>query len=108
MEEFDPENIALIGRALSDPNRVLILQVLKDRQMTTQEIIDALSIHQSNLSYHMSKLLKAGLVSCTHEDGHHIYRLRSDGAEAMIAFGRSLKEEQRRVPLVLATFPVGA
>lgn len=96
MEEFDAENIALIGRALSDPNRVLILQALKGRAMTTQEIIDALSIHQSNLSYHMSKLLKAGLVSCTHEDGHHIYRLRNDGADLMIAFGRCLEDEDRR------------
>lgn len=88
-DEFDAESMALIGRALSDPNRVLILLALRGRQMTTQEIIDALQIHQSNLSYHMSKLLKAGLVSCTHTDGRHIYRLHPDGASLMIAFGRT-------------------
>ena len=41
MRELDIERIALIGRAVSDPNRIVILLKLENGDMTTQEIMDS-------------------------------------------------------------------
>lgn len=94
MRELDIERIALIGRAVSDPNRIVILLKLENGDMTTQEIMDSMDINQSNLSYHMSKLLKADLVSCRRIDGRHIYGLTDSGSRMIGQF----KACCRRVP----------
>ena len=79
MAKIDVDRLALIGRAISDPNRIRILVELYSHPMTTLEIIESIGLNQSNLSYHMSKLLRSGLVVCTHPDGRHVYELTSSG-----------------------------
>lgn len=53
---------AMIFKALSDPNRIVILEYLKDCERCACKILDQLQIKQSTLSYHMKILSDTNLV----------------------------------------------
>jgi ArsR family transcriptional regulator, arsenate/arsenite/antimonite-responsive transcriptional repressor len=59
------ERIATVAKALSEPLRVRILDVLRrsDQDVCQCELIALFDIRQSLLSHHMRKLADAGLVS---------------------------------------------
>ena len=56
------EKIAGSFRALSEPTRLAILQELKGRSMTVNEIVDALGLSQANVSKQLSVLREAGFL----------------------------------------------
>ena len=59
------EDLALVFKALADPNRVRLLQYLAESQSGTAcacHLPTALRISQPTLSFHMRKLHEAGLV----------------------------------------------
>jgi ArsR family transcriptional regulator len=58
------ERIAVVAKALAEPLRVRILDVLRrsDAQVCQCELIPLFGINQSLLSHHMKKLIDAGLV----------------------------------------------
>lgn len=58
----DDERFLSITRALSDPNRLTILKVLKGKRMCSCQILKFVDISQPTLSHHMSILQEAGLV----------------------------------------------
>src|SRR5690242_19728425 len=62
---LEPERIANVARALAEPVRVQILDVLRrsEEQVCQCELIALFDIKQSLLSHHMRKLADAGLVS---------------------------------------------
>ena len=51
-------------RALGDPSRIVILNLLAttDRAMTVGEIVDAVDIGQSTVSHHLKTLAETGFV----------------------------------------------
>lgn len=49
--------------ALSDPLRLGILTLLRDRELCVCDLCDALSVAQSKLSFHLKILRLAGLVT---------------------------------------------
>ena len=51
-----------IYKALSDPNRRRILELLRDRDMTAGEIADRFDLARSTLSRHFSLLKQADLI----------------------------------------------
>jgi DNA-binding transcriptional ArsR family regulator len=55
-------------RALGDPTRVLLLQLLAvaDEPMTVGEITDRLDVGQSTVSHHLAKLAEVGFVLVEH------------------------------------------
>jgi ArsR family transcriptional regulator, arsenate/arsenite/antimonite-responsive transcriptional repressor len=61
---LDAERIAAVARALAEPVRVQVLDVLRrsDRPVCQCELIALFEINQSLLSHHMKKLIGAGLV----------------------------------------------
>ena len=61
---LDAEHIALVAKALAEPMRVNILDVLRrsDDAVCQCELIALFEIKQSLLSHHMKKLVDAGLV----------------------------------------------
>jgi ArsR family transcriptional regulator len=61
---LDAERIAAIAKALAEPLRVNILDVLRrnDHPVCQCELVPLFDIPQSTLSHHISKLVKAGLV----------------------------------------------
>jgi ArsR family transcriptional regulator len=62
---LDAEGVALVAKALSEPLRVQILDVLRrsDQAVCQCELIALFDIKQSLLSHHMRKLLESGLVT---------------------------------------------
>jgi ArsR family transcriptional regulator len=55
-------------KALSDPNRILILKMLQQKMMCVSEIQAALRIAQPTVSKHLKILARAGLVT-SQKDG---------------------------------------
>lgn len=64
-------------RAIADPTRRRILELLSDRERTAGEIADVFPIAFSSVSRHLSILRAAGLVA-TRRNGQNIhYRLNT-------------------------------
>jgi ArsR family transcriptional regulator len=61
---LDAERIAAVAKALAEPVRVNILDVLRrhGEPLCQCELVPLFDIPQSTLSHHVNKLVKAGLV----------------------------------------------
>jgi ArsR family transcriptional regulator len=59
-------------RALSDPLRLQILDLLRSQELCVCELCEALNTSQSKLSFHLKTLKEAGLVQ-PRQDGRWIY-----------------------------------
>jgi ArsR family transcriptional regulator, arsenate/arsenite/antimonite-responsive transcriptional repressor len=64
-QSLDAERIATVAKALAEPLRIRILDVLRrsDEAVCQCELIALFEIRQSLLSHHMRKLTDAGLVT---------------------------------------------
>ena len=56
---------ALIFKALSDPTRLQILDMLSCGELCACDILEAFQITQPTLSYHMKILVESGIVQAT-------------------------------------------
>ena len=56
------ETVAARFRALGEPQRLRILQVLESGEKSVTEIVDAVGGQQSNISRHLQSLHEAGVV----------------------------------------------
>ncbi|MGB6299410.1 MAG: metalloregulator ArsR/SmtB family transcription factor [Rivularia sp. (in: cyanobacteria)] len=66
-------NIMISGfHALSEPLRVRVLQLLKNREICVCDLCDILDVSQSKLSFHLKTLKEANLV-CARQEGRWIY-----------------------------------
>ncbi|MDY6900828.1 MAG: metalloregulator ArsR/SmtB family transcription factor [Cyanobacteriota bacterium] len=66
-------NIIVSGfHALSEPLRVRVLQLLKNREICVCDLCDILDVSQSKLSFHLKTLKEANLV-CARQEGRWIY-----------------------------------
>jgi DNA-binding transcriptional ArsR family regulator len=54
-------------RALADPTRRNILQLLRQRDMTPSELLARIEVSQPTLSHHLDILKRAGLVEAQRE-----------------------------------------
>lgn len=54
-------------KALNDPTRRRILDMLKEKDLTAGEIADAFNISKPSISHHLDLLKQAGLISSTRE-----------------------------------------
>ncbi|BAT55481.1 transcriptional regulator [Nostoc sp. NIES-3756] len=67
-----PDLIAASFHALSDPIRIKVLELLRQRELCVCDLCEALGVSQSKLSFHLKTLKEAGLVNSRHE-GRWIY-----------------------------------
>ena len=65
-------------QALADPNRRVVLRILRDHEATAGELADALPIARPGVSRHLRVLREAGLVDVRQEAQRRIYRLRPE------------------------------
>ncbi|MGG1636437.1 autorepressor SdpR family transcription factor [Paenibacillus sp. FSL K6-3182] len=65
-------SINLAFKALSDPTRRKILELLRERDLTAGEIADHFQMTKPSISHHLSLLKQAELVS-DERQGQHIY-----------------------------------
>ena len=61
MAEYEIES--KIFKAMSEPTRLKVLDLLSCSELCACEILDSLSVTQSTLSHHMKVLMNCGLVT---------------------------------------------
>ncbi len=67
-----PDNIISGFHALSEPLRVKVLQLLRNREICVCDLCNMLDVSQSKLSFHLKSLKEANLV-CARQEGRWIY-----------------------------------
>ena len=78
-------------KALSDPVRREILQLLKNGRMSAGEIGSHFDITGATISYHLSVLKKAGLVTEMKEKNFVYYELNTSVVEEIMLWLSELK-----------------
>jgi DNA-binding transcriptional ArsR family regulator len=68
----------IILRALAEPSRLQIVDLLREGPLTVGEIVDRLQIRQPQASKHLRVLHEAGVVEFNAEANRRIYKLRSE------------------------------
>lgn len=78
-----------IFKALADRNRRKILTLLKEKELSVNELLKSFEIGQATLSNHLSILRKAQLVSFTIVGKQRIYRLNQN---LLVAFAENMRK----------------
>lgn len=81
-------------KALSDPTRRQIIQLLKRGKMTAGEIVDQFQMTGASISHHLSILKNAGLVIDDKKGKYIYYELNLSVVEELMSWLASLKEEK--------------
>ncbi len=87
---IDPIQTAKIFKAICDPNRIAIIQLLKTGEKCACEIGTALDLAQSKLSYHMKILCESGVVESWYIGKWTHYRISKAGSENAISLLKEL------------------
>ena len=82
---LDADRIALVAKALAEPMRVNILDVLRRSEdaVCQCELIALFEIKQSLLSHHMKKLVDAGLVTVERRHRWAFYSVPTDAFQEL-------------------------
>jgi len=86
----DVDRITRQLKALSDPNRLRILDRLRGGERCVCDLTDALDAGQSLLSFHLKSLKDAGLVSDRRDGRWAYYTLNTEALRDVEAFVGSL------------------
>ncbi len=78
-------------KALSDPARREILNMLKAGRMTAGDIAGRFDMSGATVSYHLSQLKKAGLIFESREKNYIYYSLNASVLEEVLLWIQSLK-----------------
>lgn len=73
--------VSKVMKAISDPNRMKIIDILSCGSQCACDILEHFDITQPSLSHHMKVLEKAGIISVTKKGQWHHYELK----EAFVA-----------------------
>lgn len=88
--ETDYQQQAKVFKALCDPKRLAILELLKQGETCACVLMDRMEMGQSAVSYHMKILCQSGLVDSRQEGKWTHYRLSPSGREAALQLLREL------------------
>jgi ArsR family transcriptional regulator len=82
---LDAERVAQVARALAEPVRVRILDVLRRSPVAVCqcELVPLFDIPQSTLSHHVNKLVDAGLVTVERRHRWAYYSLAPDAGKEL-------------------------
>jgi len=80
-------------KALSDPTRREILNLLKERPLPAGEIVEHFNMTGATISHHLSILKKADLISDRHEGKYIYYELNLSVFEELIGWFSGFKEK---------------
>ena len=71
------EKQAEIAKAVSHPVRVAIIDFLKDGEQCVCDIAERVDSERSNVSRHLSVMVRAGVLECRKEGLKVIYKLKT-------------------------------
>ena len=85
---LDAERVAVVAKALAEPLRVRILDVLRrsEQEVCQCELIALFDIGQSLLSHHMRKLADAGLVRVERRHKWAYYSVNADAFKELTSW----------------------
>ena len=85
---LDAGRIAAVARALAEPLRVNIVDVLRRSEVPVCqcELVPLFEVPQSTLSHHLAKLVDAGLVTVERRHRWAYYSVPSDAFEELTAW----------------------
>ncbi len=76
-----------IIQAMAEPNRLQILKMVRDRELSAGEIAQKFKgITRPAVSQHLTVLKKNGLIEERREGTRRLYRVRPEGFEALKSF----------------------
>ena len=73
-------------KALNDPTRREILDLLKEKDLTAGEIADQFNISKPSISHHLDLLRQAGLVVSVKEGQFILYSLNTTVMDEMLTW----------------------
>ncbi len=77
--------------ALSEPNRMNIVELLRNGPLTVGEIADQLGLRQPQTSKHLKVLSDNGIVEVQAEANRRIYKLRPEPFQALDSWIQSFR-----------------
>ncbi|MWC29862.1 ArsR/SmtB family transcription factor [Paenibacillus sp. MMS18-CY102] len=77
--------------ALAEPNRMAIVELLRDGPLTVGEIADRLGLRQPQASKHLKVLSDNGILEMTAEANRRIYKLRAEPFQALDSWLNSFR-----------------
>ena len=83
-------------KALSDPTRREILQLLKGGRMSAGEIVDHFPMTGATISHHLAVLKSAGLVDVEREGKYLYYELNLSVVEEIMAWFAGFAKEDNQ------------
>jgi DNA-binding transcriptional ArsR family regulator len=91
--------VNLVFKALSDPTRRRVLQLLRDRPLAAGELSDQFPVAKSTMSAHFAILQHAGLIEGEKSGRSIVYRLKLSVLEdALLAFAQTFGWEMQPRP----------
>lgn len=77
--------------ALAEPNRMQIVELLRDGPLTVGEIANRLGLRQPQASKHLKVLSDNGIVEVNAEANRRIYKLRPEPFQALDSWVKSFR-----------------
>lgn len=91
------DDLNTLFKALNDPTRREILELLKDKDLTAGEIADQFNISKPSISHHLDLLRQAGLVISVKEGQFVYYSLNTTVMDEMLKWIISLQSHQNKI-----------
>jgi rhodanese-related sulfurtransferase/DNA-binding HxlR family transcriptional regulator len=88
------EQFARVGKAISNPHRLELLELLAQGERTVDELAEQGALSVANASQHLQALRRAHLVQVRREGLHAYYRLTSDEVIRLCHAMRALASQQ--------------
>jgi predicted transcriptional regulator len=82
-QESIPSELLEFFKAMADANRLRILGLLAQEDLTVEQLSEMLHLRPSTVSHHLSKLAEVGLVSAKASSYYNIYQLENNELEKM-------------------------
>lgn len=80
-------------KALSDPTRREIINMLKKQKMSAGEIVDSFDMTGASISRHLSILKNAGLIRDSKQGKYIFYEINMSFTEEILEWINNLKKE---------------
>src|SRR5256885_7634208 len=90
----------LLFRALADPTRLRLLNLIADREICVCYLVEILRMSQPKVSRHLAYLRRAGIVASRREGKWMHYRLRTPDDEAAAAILREALRRLQAIPAI--------
>jgi DNA-binding transcriptional ArsR family regulator len=85
----------IVFKALNDPTRREILELLQERDMTAGEIVEKFNISFPSISHHLDLLKQAKLVIAEKEGQHVFYSLNTTVVDDILKWFLQFKSKKK-------------